>query len=951
MKNKVFVMILIVTTFVNLFSCFAFATENTEDMDQIQILHTFYSDGTFNAAHQHMHVLTYYDYANTEKSMEGHEGSALKFTGQLYMMEKKGKAFSKISDEIERAFDAGVAYLTFWAYIESENISPNDPNYAGLDLYLPTNMRQRGKWVFVKQQLTKKDQTQLYFKSVGVYTWLDDINIAIIPPEDSDMSIEAVSYKKKDGSAADENTVYYKSPVEIDFNYYVDEKAEGMEVQILKVEDGSVAETNVEYNGDKIIISPANGFERDVRYKIVLKNVTNIFGKKLADTELTFTTAKTEKRLENISVTSGGNLINNGDVISSVDLSCNIVNESDADADLNLVFAVNKDDETVKASCGNFEVPASSTVPSVEISVSDLKKYVHDDTYKYETYLLDEQMLPVEYEERTKKDVMTASASLKGAKLEFAAEFSSAEKRAVTVMMTKSENSSGTGDSIGYFKTGFTDEDGCIKINGEVSDSVESGDYFLLVYGEGVDEPYNRKVHYTGADIRENLSKVISEGTDTDIEALLDDADKSIDLKAMGIMLDEYENLSPEQKDYVCTRTADEELDSGTYTDCINMLNRYIVLAKLRALKNMEFAETVINNSDLLMIEKRVVKVFEGAKASGNTKAFSIIKDIDNYSTIAEFTEQIKKIAAITALNLVSGNDYLSVSDILTEFADVIEIDAEDSFSKNKISEYNQTLVLKELIGLNYTSAEMIKSAFDSAVNKYRTSSISGGGSSSGGGSGGGGSYRPKESITVTGRVEDIVAESKNNTDKILFTDIEGYDWAADAIGKLSSVGMLNGYADKTFRPAASINRAEFVKIIISGMFTEVEMSDVDFSDVKETDWYYPYVKRATALGLVNGINEEYFCAEEYITREQMAVICKRVIDKCKLKTGEVSVKKFKDIGSVSEYAYDSVSFLQKSGIINGDENGCFNPQDKLTRAEGAKIIYEIYTLMEEQKV
>ena len=48
MKNKVFVMILIVTTFVNLFSCFAFATENTEDtedMDQIQILHTFYSDG------------------------------------------------------------------------------------------------------------------------------------------------------------------------------------------------------------------------------------------------------------------------------------------------------------------------------------------------------------------------------------------------------------------------------------------------------------------------------------------------------------------------------------------------------------------------------------------------------------------------------------------------------------------------------------------------------------------------------------------------------------------------------------------------------------------------------------------------------------------------------------------------------------------------------------------
>ena len=80
-----------------------------------------------------------------------------------------------------------------------------------------------------------------------------------------------------------------------------------------------------------------------------------------------------------------------------------------------------------------------------------------------------------------------------------------------------------------------------------------------------------------------------------------------------------------------------------------------------------------------------------------------------------------------------------------------------------------------------------------------------------------------------------------------------------------------------------------------------------------------------------------------------MAVICKRVIDKLSIKTGTVVMKKFADSKDISEYAKEAVKSLQMSGIINGDENECFNPNRNLSRAEAAKVIFEIYSLMEGQ--
>ena len=50
----------------------------------------------------------------------------------------------------------------------------------------------------------------------------------------------------------------------------------------------------------------------------------------------------------------------------------------------------------------------------------------------------------------------------------------------------------------------------------------------------------------------------------------------------------------------------------------------------------------------------------------------------------------------------------------------------------------------------------------------------------------------------------------------------------------------------------------------------------------------------------------------------------------------------FGDSDTIDAYAKEAVRLLKNSGILNGDENNMFNPQNNATRAEAAKIIYMI---------
>ncbi|MDD5469564.1 MAG: S-layer homology domain-containing protein [Candidatus Peribacteraceae bacterium] len=71
--------------------------------------------------------------------------------------------------------------------------------------------------------------------------------------------------------------------------------------------------------------------------------------------------------------------------------------------------------------------------------------------------------------------------------------------------------------------------------------------------------------------------------------------------------------------------------------------------------------------------------------------------------------------------------------------------------------------------------------------------------------------------------------------------------------------GIVQGYDDGTFRPDAPVNRVEALKILMATAnlpAVEDEYSLPSFADVPEDAWFSPYVRRALAYVLVSGYTD-----------------------------------------------------------------------------------------------
>ncbi|MCM3272728.1 S-layer homology domain-containing protein [Paenibacillus elgii] len=110
------------------------------------------------------------------------------------------------------------------------------------------------------------------------------------------------------------------------------------------------------------------------------------------------------------------------------------------------------------------------------------------------------------------------------------------------------------------------------------------------------------------------------------------------------------------------------------------------------------------------------------------------------------------------------------------------------------------------------------------------------------------GSFKPEETITRAemARIADrLTAASLQSTGS--FTDTAGH-WAEASIGKAKAAGILNGYADGSFRPDQKLTRAETVTIINKLLGRQdFGSASMKWSDVQEGHWAYNDIQEASA--------------------------------------------------------------------------------------------------------
>lgn len=169
------------------------------------------------------------------------------------------------------------------------------------------------------------------------------------------------------------------------------------------------------------------------------------------------------------------------------------------------------------------------------------------------------------------------------------------------------------------------------------------------------------------------------------------------------------------------------------------------------------------------------------------------------------------------------------------------------------------------------------------------------------------------------------------------FADVNsnGWAWAKEAIETLAGAGIVQGVDGTRFEPGRAATRAEFVCLVVRALKLEGSGGE-RFSDVNGNEWFAKEVASAAKAGVVRGFSDNSFRPNRLVSREEAAVMLDRAL---KL-SGVGAELSFKDRGSISSWARESVARVAAQGIVKGYQDGSFRPGTAVNRAQAAVMIY-----------
>jgi len=192
------------------------------------------------------------------------------------------------------------------------------------------------------------------------------------------------------------------------------------------------------------------------------------------------------------------------------------------------------------------------------------------------------------------------------------------------------------------------------------------------------------------------------------------------------------------------------------------------------------------------------------------------------------------------------------------------------------------------------------------------------------------------------------------------FTDVEN-NTHKDAINALSDAGIINGYADGTFKPNQTINRGQVVKLlgrwletegfeIPSDWETSQRFKDLPLTAEKELVKYAALAKDAGVFAGSNG-NLNY---TQSMQRQQMAVVLVRAINEI---YDLDLIAEYKEAGFKSEISdlgaafsaeqREAITALEYAELTNAANlpGKAFKPADSITRGQFASFLYRTINL------
>lgn len=182
------------------------------------------------------------------------------------------------------------------------------------------------------------------------------------------------------------------------------------------------------------------------------------------------------------------------------------------------------------------------------------------------------------------------------------------------------------------------------------------------------------------------------------------------------------------------------------------------------------------------------------------------------------------------------------------------------------------------------------------------------------------------------------------------FADISNH-WGRSYIETIASREITSGVSENEFAPDKTLTIAEFVVLVTKVLGLPEYDGSMPYINVHEGDWYEPFFRKAYGVGLLTNSFGVQVDPNQPILREEMASVLIAAytyysgIEEGSIMTTE-EVKAI-DMDDVSNHFKRYVTYTYQLGLIEGDDQNRFNPQQGATRAEAAVVIKKLLILLD----
>ena len=207
---------------------------------------------------------------------------------------------------------------------------------------------------------------------------------------------------------------------------------------------------------------------------------------------------------------------------------------------------------------------------------------------------------------------------------------------------------------------------------------------------------------------------------------------------------------------------------------------------------------------------------------------------------------------------------------------------------------------------------------------------------------------QPEGAVTIEVVYKEETAEEQPEkqpdqpTEQPVFSDVTEKDWFYEAVQTVAEKGIMGKAGVDAFLPAQNTTRGMIAEILYRMSGESYPDVAVIFPDVKEGTYYHNAVAWGTDHSVLKGYDDGLFRPDRPIIREELALLIYNFAKYCGLDVSNIEgmgIYEFTDFAEISDWSMTAVRYCLNAGLLNGRDDGSFDPRGLATRAEVASVL------------